>query len=757
MKKSRVLLSIFIIIILNLIFFNNVGRAETYKIYENLQYTVRDDDNTVTINRLLNRTTVTEVIIPKEIEGKKVTALVGSFATPTQGEVTALKKITIPSTVETIGSDYYGPFENASKLEEIIIDSESKHFCSVDGVLYNKDKTELIAYPANKKGSTYTIPNTVTEIRTLAFAFAKNLETINIPNTVNKIGRSCFAQSSIKSLTIPESVEGITESYLCYKCPNLETVIFNADTGIGYNCFDGCSNLKTITIGDKCTGIFSEAFKDCTKLTNINLETSKIAAINKGAFKNCTSLPKTLKIPEKMISLTKSAFDSDIKFQFNGNYIETTDSWEKCVDISVNGIQDYEEAYKVFELTNEERKKQGLPELKLDKTLTDIAMQRAYEISIYYAHRRIEVYRGFALGAPEYDAKIFFKDTFYRMKLKDTNQMLAENIAYGQTSSQGAVDSWMNSTGHRANILHKDLKTIGIGAVKVNNRYFWVQFFGDDTEGITEKKRENKTEIRQIPVSSVYMNSSDKQYSGITLEPTDTFIKYNKSMYVGRTTEINVRARMLYSEATTYIDAANFKWSSSNEKVITVDQQGNIKAISTGEADIIITMQDGSTKSINLKVNDIAITSISLNKTRLDLEKGKTESLTATINPSNATNKVLEWTSNNKAIATVDNNGKVTAVSAGTTVITAKAKDGSGKISSCTVTVTNPDVIKLGDVNKDGIIDVFDARVILRKAASRQEFSEYEKQAGDVNKDGKVNVLDARKILMYSAKIITEF
>ena len=67
-----------------------------------------------------------------------------------------------------------------------------------------------------------------------------------------------------------------------------------------------------------------------------------------------------------------------------------------------------------------------------------------------------------------------------------------------------------------------------------------------------------------------------------------------------------------------------------------------------------------------------------------------------------------------------------------------------------------PEVV-IGDVNKDKKIDVFDARVILRKAAARQEFTDYEKQAGDVNFDGKVNVLDARRILMYSAKLITSF
>ena len=63
----------------------------------------------------------------------------------------------------------------------------------------------------------------------------------------------------------------------------------------------------------------------------------------------------------------------------------------------------------------------------------------------------------------------------------------------------------------------------------------------------------------------------------------------------------------------------------------------------------------------------------------------------------------------------------------------------------------------LGDINKDGKVDVLDARMILRKNASREEFTPDEISAGDVTWDGKVDVFDARKILMYSAKLIQSF
>ena len=86
----------------------------------------------------------------------------------------------------------------------------------------------------------------------------------------------------------------------------------------------------------------------------------------------------------------------------------------------------------------------------------------------------------------------------------------------------------------------------------------------------------------------------------------------------------------------------------------------------------------------------VAVTSVSLNKTSLSLVKGNSTTLTATINPSNASNKTLTWTTSNSSVATVDSNGKVTAKGAGTATITVKTNN--GKTATCKVTVINPTV-----------------------------------------------------------------
>ena len=139
-------------------------------------------------------------------------------------------------------------------------------------------------------------------------------------------------------------------------------------------------------------------------------------------------------------------------------------------------------------------------------------------------------------------------------------------------------------------------------------------------------------------------------------------------------------------------DATNktVTWSSNNETVATVDNNGKVTAKAAGEA--IITAKVGDKQATcNVKVTaaDVAVESVTLNQSSLELVAGKEATLTATVKPDNATNRTVAWESNATNVATVDNNGKVTAKAEGTAIITAKAGD---KTATCTVTVTKADV-----------------------------------------------------------------
>ncbi len=133
-------------------------------------------------------------------------------------------------------------------------------------------------------------------------------------------------------------------------------------------------------------------------------------------------------------------------------------------------------------------------------------------------------------------------------------------------------------------------------------------------------------------------------------------------------------------------------WASSNTSVATVDANGNVTAVGEGTTTITVTTADGGkTASCEVTVSAaqtaVAVTGVTLNKTTLTLTVGSSETLTATVAPANATNQAVAWSSGAPAIATVDANGKVTAVTEGRVTITVTTGDG-GKTATCEVTVT---------------------------------------------------------------------
>jgi len=156
------------------------------------------------------------------------------------------------------------------------------------------------------------------------------------------------------------------------------------------------------------------------------------------------------------------------------------------------------------------------------------------------------------------------------------------------------------------------------------------------------------------------------------------------------------------------IDATNkdVTWTSLNPAIVTVDNAGNVNAVSVGTTTITATTVDGSkidTCTVTVNNPIIKVISVSLNKITDSLVAGGTDTLIASINPIDAANKNITWTSSDNSVATVDNAGNVNAVSAGTTTITATTVDGS-KIDTCTVTVNNP-IIKVTSVSLNKTTD----------------------------------------------------
>lgn len=166
---------------------------------------------------------------------------------------------------------------------------------------------------------------------------------------------------------------------------------------------------------------------------------------------------------------------------------------------------------------------------------------------------------------------------------------------------------------------------------------------------------------RPIPVSSVTISRSE-----LSLTAGDTF---------------TLTANVLPANA----DNKTITWSSSNPAVATVAPNGFVTAISAGTATISATAGGKSASCVvTVTRRPVPVASITISKSQLSLTEGDTYTLTAHVNPADADNQTVTWNITNPAVATIDSNGLVTAISAGSAIVTATAE---GKVASCLVTV----------------------------------------------------------------------
>ena len=181
---------------------------------------------------------------------------------------TSLKNITIPNSVTNIE---YAAFSGCTSLTSInLVSGNSKYSLDSNGVLYNKDKTELLCCPAGNKRTAFSIPDSVTSIGDSAFAYCENLTSISIPDSVKSIGLYVFWYcTNLTSITIPDSVTSI-ERGTFEGCTSLTSVtIPDSITSIGREAFCYCSSLKSVTIPKSVTSIGIFAFDDCSALNDM--------------------------------------------------------------------------------------------------------------------------------------------------------------------------------------------------------------------------------------------------------------------------------------------------------------------------------------------------------------------------------------------------------------------------------------------------------------------------------------------------------
>ena len=349
---------------------SGTGNMTTYESFDNAPwYLFREDIKKVIINYGITSisenafkhcTALKDITIPNS-----VTSIGGSAFY----NCTSLTSITIPNNVTSIGDMAFykceslisiiipnnvisigeGAFIRCSLLSNIDVSIDNSNYSSKDGVLFNKDRTELIYYPAGKSSSSYTIPNSVTSIGDRAFykcesltsitipdsvtsignyvfCYCTNLESITIPNSVTFIGNSAFDScTSLTSVTIPDSVTSIGSGAFS-DCESLtEILIPNSVKYIGGGTFWGTS-LKNIVLPNGVTSIEEHIFDACDSLVAITIPNG-VTSIGKCAFENCTSL-KTITIPNSVTSIDTDAFFYCTSLE-DVYYTGTEEEWNK--------------------------------------------------------------------------------------------------------------------------------------------------------------------------------------------------------------------------------------------------------------------------------------------------------------------------------------------------------------------------------------------------------------------------------------------
>lgn len=205
-----------------------------------------------------------------------------------------LTSVSIPNSVTSIG---YKAFASCHTLLAIEVDEANEAYSSLNGVLFDKQQKQLIAYPAAKQGA-YTIPNSVTSIGDEAFVWCTGLTSITIPSSVTSIGKTAFEGcTDLTSVSIPNSVTSIGD-YTFAQCFGLMSVsIPNSVTKIGEGAFWDCIGLTSVTIPNSVTSIGNYAFAGCTALSKILVEHASPLSIYQSTFDGVNKETCILEVP----------------------------------------------------------------------------------------------------------------------------------------------------------------------------------------------------------------------------------------------------------------------------------------------------------------------------------------------------------------------------------------------------------------------------------------------------------------------------
>lgn len=220
--------------------------------------------------------------------------------------------------VETIGENV---FLNSDSLTSITVDEENPYFMVDDGVLYSKDKRELLYCPKNFSGI-YRVAEEVKRIGKSAFRNCNQLTEIVLPEGLEVIGDTAFyGCTQLKQISLPKSVSQIG-AYAYKGCPLQGTLDLMNIKDIGEGAFEGCTGLTSVVLPENLLRIEASLFQGCTGLTVVNIPQC-VTTIGTSAFASCSRL-QSVAIPDEVERIEDYAFKgcSNMKHLAIGNSVK---------------------------------------------------------------------------------------------------------------------------------------------------------------------------------------------------------------------------------------------------------------------------------------------------------------------------------------------------------------------------------------------------------------------------------------------------
>ena len=607
------------------------GTSEPVVIWE---YKVEDDGN-ATITSY--KGTASAVAVPSTIDGYKVTKI-GAFAFQNNKNIYS---VTMPNSVTEIGSRAFSGCTNLSnfKLPPNITTLGYEAFSGCESLKEIYIPKTLESGDSTFSGSgveTAEFESGMTKIPRQIFCKASKLKNVKIPDTVIEIGGSAFSDcTSLETIKIPDYVIEIG-SVAFSNCTSLKEIsIPDSVTDMGTSMFSGCTSLTKAKLPSVRYNITEGTFQNCKSLTDIVLP-STVTAIRSNAFYGCESLT-SLELPSGVQTIESSAFE-------NCKALKNISIPKKCESIGNSAF----------------------------KSCTSLS-----KIDMPY-------------GLKEIDSQVFYEcDALNNVSIPDSVTSIGSQAFYGCDTLSDVQfgigvkeipDSAFRQCQSLIGItLPRYCTKVASNAFAENTKMTKVTVFPSMTS-IENNSFSYPAKMTMRGVSGSYAQTYAKNRN-MTFEainnPVTGLKFYKDSLDFSGTWETKVLPlNILPSDST-----ADITYTSADENIATVEN-GVVKSVGYGTT--TITAQSGSSKA-TITINVLrSANSVSLDKTELSMEVGDKATLKATMNPSNATDK-LTWSTSNTNVVKVDN-GNVTAVGAGkaTVIVTTT----SGKTASCTVEVT---------------------------------------------------------------------